>query len=98
MNPRWTFRPDRIEHLLKHRVTPIIPNLGVIVLTTSGYVLLIRFPGPYPVTRSPRFPGRAGRMTTSPTRHRARPGPALRRAPETSTRAFRAVLVMAFRA
>lgn len=37
---RHVFRPNLDECLLEERITPIVPNLGLIVLTTSGYILL----------------------------------------------------------
>lgn len=45
MKRRWMFRPDLAECTLEERVVPAVPNLGIIVLTPSGYVLLIPFPG-----------------------------------------------------
>jgi hypothetical protein len=45
MNRRLTFRPDLADCVLEDRVVAAIPNLGVIVLTTSGFVLLTPFPG-----------------------------------------------------
>lgn len=45
MNPRWIFRPNLLDCLLEERVAPAIANFGVIILTTTGYSLLIPFPG-----------------------------------------------------
>jgi hypothetical protein len=45
MNQRWIFRPDLVECMLEERYLLAIPNLGLIVPTTSGYVLLTPFPG-----------------------------------------------------
>jgi len=47
MNPRRMFRPDLDNCVLEDRSTPVIADLGVIVLTTGGYMLLIPFPGAY---------------------------------------------------
>jgi len=47
MNPRRMFRPDLGDCVLEDRLMPVIANLGVIVLTTGGYVLLIPFPGAF---------------------------------------------------
>lgn len=44
---RRAFRPDLDDCLLEDRLTPIVPNLGVIVLTTGGYMLLTPFPGAF---------------------------------------------------
>jgi len=41
------FRPDLDDCVLEDRLPPVISNLGVIVLTTGGYMLLIPFPGAY---------------------------------------------------
>jgi hypothetical protein len=40
-------RPDLTECLLEDCVAPAISNLGVIVLTTGGYLLLTPFPGAF---------------------------------------------------
>ena len=45
MNTRRMFRPDLDDCVLEDRLAPVIANLGVVVLTTSGYMLLIPFPG-----------------------------------------------------
>ncbi len=45
MNHRWIFRPDLIECMLEERYLLAIANLGSIVATTSGFVLLTPFPG-----------------------------------------------------
>ena len=42
------FHPDLQACELEARLLPVIANLGVIVLTTSGYVLMIPFPGASP--------------------------------------------------
>ncbi len=47
MKPRRRFRPDLGECVLEDRLPPAISNLGVIVLTTGGYMLLIPFPGAF---------------------------------------------------
>lgn len=44
---RRAFRPDLDDCWLEDRLTPIVPNLGVIVLTTGGYMLIIPFPGAF---------------------------------------------------
>jgi len=53
MNPRRLFRPDLNDCGLEDRLAPVIANLGVIVLTTGGYMLLIPFPGAYVFPASP---------------------------------------------
>jgi hypothetical protein len=45
MNQRWMFRPDLIDCMLEDRCLLAIANLGTIVPTTSGLVLLTPFPG-----------------------------------------------------
>jgi hypothetical protein len=45
MNPLRKFHFDLQTCELEDRVLPVIANLGVIVLTTGGYVLLIPYPG-----------------------------------------------------
>lgn len=40
-------RPDLDSCRLEDRLTPIIPNLGMIVLTTGGYMLMTPFPGAF---------------------------------------------------
>jgi hypothetical protein len=47
VHPRRMFRPNLDDCGLEDRLAPIVPNLGVIVLTTGGYMLLIPFPGAY---------------------------------------------------
>jgi hypothetical protein len=39
------FRPSLQDCVLEDRLLPVISNLGMIVLTTGGYVLMIPFPG-----------------------------------------------------
>ena len=39
------FRPNLVDCILEERVAPAIANLGLIILTTSGYSLIIPFPG-----------------------------------------------------
>ena len=45
MNPLRKFHPDLQACELEDRLLPVIANLGVIVLTIGGYVLLTPFPG-----------------------------------------------------
>ena len=45
MNALLKFRPDLNACVLEDRLVPAGPNLGVIVLTTSGYALMTPFPG-----------------------------------------------------
>jgi hypothetical protein len=45
MKPLRKFHPDLQACELEDRVLPVIANLGVIVLTTGGYVLMIPSPG-----------------------------------------------------
>jgi hypothetical protein len=45
MSRRLQLRPDLIECSLEERILPAIANLGIIILTTSGYALIIPFPG-----------------------------------------------------
>ncbi len=45
MNPLRKFHPDLQACELEHRLLPVMTNLGVIVLTTGGHVLLILHPG-----------------------------------------------------
>ncbi|MGP0064282.1 MAG: hypothetical protein ACLQGP_11865 [Isosphaeraceae bacterium] len=47
MRPRQTFRPDLRDCVLEDRLAPVISNLGVIALTTGGFMLLIPFPGAF---------------------------------------------------
>jgi hypothetical protein len=47
MKSRRMFRPDLAEGILEDRLPPVISNLGLIALTTNGYILLIPFPGAY---------------------------------------------------
>jgi hypothetical protein len=48
MNALWKFHPDLQACELEDRILPVIANLGVIVLTTGGYVLLTPNPGGSP--------------------------------------------------
>ncbi len=45
MNERLVFRPDLVECMLEERCLLAIANLGTVVPTTSGLVLLTPFPG-----------------------------------------------------
>jgi hypothetical protein len=45
MSSRLRLRPDLVECSLEERVLPAIANFGTMILTTSGYSLLIPFPG-----------------------------------------------------
>jgi hypothetical protein len=45
MNLRWIFRPNLLDCILEERIAPAIANFGTIILTTTGYSLLIPFPG-----------------------------------------------------
>jgi hypothetical protein len=45
MNSRLRLRPDLNECLLEDRVLPAIANFGTVILTTSGLILIIPFPG-----------------------------------------------------
>ncbi len=47
MKPPRAFHPDLRDCMLEDRLTPVIPNLGVIALTTYGYVLITPFPGAF---------------------------------------------------
>ena len=57
------FHPDLQACELEDRLLPVIANLGVIVLTTGGYVLTIPSPG---VAASP-----AGRRAAPPSPRRS---------------------------
>jgi hypothetical protein len=46
MKARWNYHPDLRACELEDRLVPAIPNIGKIVLTTGGYVLLL---SPFPV-------------------------------------------------
>src|ERR1017187_7044110 len=62
-------RSDLDDCVLEDRVAPAVTNLGVMVLTTSGYVLVIPFPGAYvvPGTASGGFgPNTAGGVSGVP--------------------------------
>jgi hypothetical protein len=45
MNTRLAFRPNLLDCMLEERVSPAIANIGIFVLTTSGFSLIIPFPG-----------------------------------------------------
>ncbi len=45
MSTHLNFRPDLANCVLEERYLPAIPNLGMIILTTSGYILITPFPG-----------------------------------------------------
>lgn len=45
MRPNRVFRSEPVDWILEDRCLPVIPNLGVIALTTGGFVLMIPFPG-----------------------------------------------------
>ena len=45
MRPRRSLQPDLADCALEDRLAPAISNLGIIVLTTGGYILLTPFPG-----------------------------------------------------
>jgi hypothetical protein len=45
MKTHLKFRPDLQASELEDRLLPVISNLGVMVLTTGGYVLVTPFPG-----------------------------------------------------
>jgi hypothetical protein len=45
MNNRLRFRPDLAECILEDRALLATPNLGIIILTSSGYALITPFPG-----------------------------------------------------
>jgi len=45
MKRQWELKPNLIDCILEERIAPAIANLGVIVLTTSGYALVTPFPG-----------------------------------------------------
>jgi hypothetical protein len=45
MKPLRNFHPDLQICELEDRLLPVVANLGVIVLTTGGYVLMTPFPG-----------------------------------------------------
>jgi hypothetical protein len=61
MKPLRKFHPDLQACELEDRLLPVIANLGVIVLTTSGYVLMIPFPG------AAAYPGGSPGGTAIPT-------------------------------
>ena len=56
MKALWNYRPDLRACELEDRLVPAIPNLGAIVLTTGGYVLLL---SPFPVIAADPF-GQSG--------------------------------------
>jgi hypothetical protein len=45
MNSRLILRPDLNDCILEERALPAIANLGIILLTTSGFSLVTPFPG-----------------------------------------------------
>ncbi len=45
MKRDWSLKPNLLDCMLEQRIVPAIANLGVIVLTTSGYTLTTPFPG-----------------------------------------------------
>jgi hypothetical protein len=45
MNNRLAFRPNLVDCILEERISPAIANIGIFVLTTSGFSLIIPFPG-----------------------------------------------------
>jgi hypothetical protein len=45
MKRQWELKPNLLDCILEDRISPAIANLGVIVLTTSGYSLVTPFPG-----------------------------------------------------
>jgi hypothetical protein len=45
MKARLKYRPDLRDCELEDRLVPVIPNFGMISLTTDGYVLISVFPG-----------------------------------------------------
>jgi len=61
MKPLRKFHPDLQACELEDRLLPVIANLGVIVLTTGGYVLMIPFPG------AAAYPGGSPGGTAIPT-------------------------------
>jgi hypothetical protein len=61
MKPLRNCHPDLQACELEDRLLPVIANLGVIVLTTSGYVLMTPFPG------ASAYPGGSPGGTAIPT-------------------------------
>ncbi len=45
MKRSWDLKPNLLDCILEERIAPAIANLGVIVLTTSGFSLVTPFPG-----------------------------------------------------
>src|SRR6516165_2477485 len=45
MKSRLLFRPDLTDCILEDRSLLATPNLGIIILTSSGYALITPFPG-----------------------------------------------------
>jgi len=45
MNSHWIFRPDLTDCILEDRFLLATPNLGIIILTQSGFALITPFPG-----------------------------------------------------
>jgi len=39
MKNRWMFRPNLDDCILEDRLPPVVSNLGLVVLTTGGYVM-----------------------------------------------------------
>jgi hypothetical protein len=61
MKPLWKFHPDLQACELEDRLLPVIANVGVIVLTTGGYVLMA------PYTGVAAYPGGSPGATAIPT-------------------------------
>jgi hypothetical protein len=61
MKPLRKFYPDLQACELEARLLPVIANLGVIVLTTGGYILMIPSPG------AAAYPGASPAGTAIPT-------------------------------
>src|SRR4051794_10373733 len=45
MNSHLVFRPDLTDCILEDRSLLATPNLGILILTQSGYALITPFPG-----------------------------------------------------
>ncbi|MFI5458391.1 MAG: hypothetical protein ACHRXM_23420 [Isosphaerales bacterium] len=63
MRNRWTFRADLDDCILEDRLLPVVSNLGLIVLTTGGYVMVIPYPGAYVSTSVAQMFGNGGPST-----------------------------------